>query len=278
LVKQRLYQSQWPKSLVEWTEGDTAYLSVVFTWDLPKAHMRAVWYRQLGYEVKAGGPACLLMPHYLADVALVNCGHPDVLWRHNPEATFTSRGCIRKCKFCAVPKIEGDLVQLKEWEPRRIICDNNLTACSWKHFCDVIDNLKGIKGIDFQGLDARLLIKPHADLLALLDIGIIRLAWDSMNDDPWRAITFLSRVGIPKSQIRIYVLIGFNDTPEDALYRLQTIRERGFLPLPQRYNPLDALVRDSYVGPNWTDSELTRYMRYWYNPQVWSVPFEEFDR
>ena len=42
----------WAKSLVEWTEDDTAYLSVVFTWDLPKAHMRAVWLREQGYEVK----------------------------------------------------------------------------------------------------------------------------------------------------------------------------------------------------------------------------------
>jgi len=276
MVKQALYRSQWPKSLVEWIEDNTAYLSVVFTWDLPKAFMRAVWYRQLGYDVRAGGPACLLMPYYLTSVAEVNCGYPNALMRHNPEATFTSRGCIRKCKFCAVPKIEGDLVQLKEWQPKRIICDNNLTACTWRHFCDVVEKLKSIKGIDFQGLDARLLTKRHADLLGLLDIDVIRLAWDDTNNDPWRAIAFLSKVGIPKSCIRIYVLIGFNDTPEDAQYRLQEVRKHGYLPLPQRYNPLDALERDTYVAPNWTKHELTRTMRYWYNPHVWSVPFEEF--
>jgi hypothetical protein len=44
-----------------------------------------------------------------------------------------------------------------------------------------------------------------------------------------------------------------------------------------RYNPLDSLVRDSYVGPGWTDRELTRYIRYWSNLRWFrAVPFEEF--
>jgi len=46
---------------------------------------------------------------------------------------------------------------------------------------------------------------------------------------------------------------------------------------PMRYNPLDSLVRDSYVGPNWTDRELTRFMRYWSNLRWFRhVPFDEF--
>lgn len=273
--------TEWPKSLVEWTEDDTAYLSVVFTWDLPKAHMRAVWLGQEGYQVKAGGPACLLMPDYLEDVGEVNGEQVNALWRHNPEATFTSRGCIRTCKFCAVPKIEGDLIELDNWKPRPIVCDNNLLACSQKHFDKVIDGLKGVKGVDFnQGLDARLLTQHHADRFAELDLSCLRLAWDSRDYEKWfrQAAEKLLKVGIPKSKIRVYILLGFDDTPEDALYRLEAVKDMGFLPNPQRYNPLDVLVRDTYVGPNWTNRELIRYMRYWYNPHVWSVPFEEFDR
>ena len=84
------------------------------------------------------------------------------------------------------------------------------------------------------------------------------------------------REGIPKRRIRVYVLIGFGDSPEDAEYRLRTIRQKGFLPCPQRYNPLGAMRRDAYVHKGWTDAELKRFMTYWYNPRLWSVPFEEF--
>ena len=268
----------WAKSLIEWTENRTAYLSVVFTWDLPKAYQRAAWLREEGYHVIAGGPAVKLMPDYLADVAEIGGEMDRVLARHNPEATFTSRGCIRKCKFCAVPKIEGDLVELEEWEPKPIVCDNNLTACSWRHFCKVIERCRNIQGVDFnQGLDSRLLGQDHADLLAALDLAVVRLAWDHIDNDPWQAVTFLRRAGIPKHKIRIYVLIGFDDTPEDALYRLETIRKKGYLPSPQRYNPLDTIERDTYVLSGWSEVELNRYMRYWARTRFFrSIPFKEF--
>jgi hypothetical protein len=40
----------WPGGLAEWTEGDTAYLSIAFTWRLNDAYSRACWYRQAGYN------------------------------------------------------------------------------------------------------------------------------------------------------------------------------------------------------------------------------------
>jgi len=220
----------------------------------------------------------LLMPNYLAEIAEVNGAGVDALWRHNPDATFTSRGCIRKCEFCAVPKIEGDLVELDEWEPKPIVCDNNLLACSKAHFDTVIDRLKGIERVDFQGLDARVLTEYHAARLTELDLGVIRVAWDetATEKSTWRGIYRLLGAGIPKRRVRVYVLIGFRDDPADALYRLERIRGAGLLPCPQRYNPLKAMSRDSHVGSGWMDSELTRFMRYWYSPRVWGVPFEEW--
>ena len=272
--------TSWSKSFVDWVEGGTAYLSVVFTWDLPKAHMRAVWLRQQGYEVRAGGPACLLMPDYLAEVADVNGCSADALWRHNPDATFTSRGCIRKCKFCAVPKIEGNLVELDKWEPKPIVCDNNLLACSVRHFDKVIDSLKDIKGVDFnQGLDARLLTQYHATRLAELDLKRLRLAWDdaAYGNAFMQGYERLRKAKIPKSKIIVYVLMGFNDTPEDAWFRLRTIRNMGILPFPMRYQPLNTLKKNSYVGKAWTHKELQRYMRYWSRLRyTGGIPFKEF--
>jgi len=269
---------EWSKRFLEWHTDHTAYLSVVFTWDLPDAYMRAVWLRMQGYDVQAGGPAVQLMPDYLASVATYGeC--PDAIAKHNPDATFTSRGCIRRCPFCAVWRIEGDLHELDSWPIRPMVCDNNLLACSQSHFDKVVDSLKPLKGIDFnQGLDARLLTAYHADRLAEIDC-IVRLAFDSVAYESqfMRAYEILRQAGITKHAIRVYVLVGYEDTPEDALYRLRTVANLGIDPNPMRYNPLDTMVRDSYVAPGWTDSELTRYVRYWANLRyLRAVPFEEF--
>ncbi len=40
----------WSKHPIEWTDGHGAYLSIAFTWNLPQAYSRCVWYRKLGYD------------------------------------------------------------------------------------------------------------------------------------------------------------------------------------------------------------------------------------
>jgi hypothetical protein len=268
----------WSGGFAEWTEGNTAFLSVPFTWELQNAHQRAVWLKAAGYHVRAGGPAVSLMPEYLTDVAEIG-GEVNALPHHNPNATFTSRGCIRRCPFCAVWRVEGELRELAEWEPKPIVCDNNLLACSMAHFDRVIDRLKPLAGIDFnQGLDARLLTKHHAGRLAELDC-MVRLAWDHIDygNDFMQAYERLRKAGIPKSRIRVYVLIGYKDKPEDALFRLRTVHNMGIKPNPMRYNPLDSLTRDAYVGEHWSDRLLIAYMRYWANLRFTeSVPFSEW--
>ena len=273
--------NQWSKTFAEWTDEDQhqAFLSVVFTWDLPAAHQRAVWLRQLGYQVHAGGPAVDLMPTYLAPTATCGNQMPDALSHHNPLATFTSRGCIRQCPFCAVWRTEGALQELDTWPIAPIICDNNLLACSRSHFDQVIDRLKPVPHIDFnQGLDARLLTDYHAGRLAELDC-IVRLAFDSVDYESsfMDAYQHLRNARFPKKQIRTYILIGFDDTPADALYRLQTVRALGIDPNPMRYNPLDAMQRDNHVTPPWTRYELRRTMRYWANLRYFGgIPFADF--
>jgi len=269
----------WLKRPVEFIHNGTARLSVAFTWDLPKAYQRAVWLGMEGQRVVAGGPAVALMPDYLAGVADVATDWPGALEHHNPYATFTSRGCIRRCSFCAVWRTEGELRELDDWPVRPIVCDNNLLACSRKHFDGVVDKLKPLSDIDFnQGLDARLLTEYHAGRLAELDC-MVRLAFDHVGTESQFLGAFqkLRDAGIPKSCIRVYVLVGHRDTPEDALYRLGLVHGLGLLPNPMRYNPLDALVRDAYVGENWTASEMRRFVRYWANLRYFGgIPFEEF--
>ena len=272
--------SQWSGGLAEWIDGaGTACLSVAFTWKLQDAYQRAVWLRAEGYKVRAGGPAVRVLPEYMAEIADCAGDCPDAIARHNPNATVTSRGCVWQCPFCVVPKTEGTLVELKAWPVRPIVCDNNLLACSVRHFDRVVDSLKPLKGIDFnQGLDARLLTQRHADRLAELDC-IVRLAWDRVQTggQVMRGIERLRKAQIPKARIQCYVLIGYDDTPEDALFRLRTLRNMGIRPNPMRYQPLDSVRRNQYVAPAWSDDELKRYMKYWSRLAYYdAIPFEEF--
>lgn len=275
-------EGMWPKKAIDWIKDGTAFVSVPFTWNLPQVYSRCVFLREQGYRVRAGGPAASLIPDYLAGVAEIG-GKVNALRHHNPDATFTSRGCVRKCSFCAVPRIEPDFVELDEWEPKPIICDNNLLACSRSHFDKVIDSLRGLKGIDFnQGLDARLLTDYHIGRITELDFSLIRLAWDDIGLERqiMRSIERLNRAGVHKKKIRVYVLMGYEDTPEDARYRLDTLRNLGIFPNPQRYQPLDALVKNGYVNEanGWTDRLLRKYVNY-YSRLIWHghVPLEEFD-
>ena len=277
----------WSKGIVEWQEGVTAFLSVPFTWDLPLAYSRAVGLKQQGFEVLAGGPAVDLMlnnPKLEAKVGLpgvAKCGgHIPALGRHNPEACFTSRGCIRKCRFCAVHRIEPVFEELEDWVPAPIVCDNNLLACSHAHFNRVVDRLVPIRGVDFnQGLDARLLEWHHIEGLQRLNIAKLRFAWDNAKEEEpvMFAIDAFKRTGFPRTKIFVYVLVNFGESPEEALYRCETLKAVGVRSFPQWYNPLDALKRNAYIAPEWTRPDLRRFTRYWTRQNWFSkIPYAEF--
>lgn len=268
----------WQSGLVDWVEGDEAFISCVFSWQIQQAYQKCVWHNQMGYRVTVGGPAIKYNPYLFAGFSTFDTGKVDALFHHNPNATFTSRGCIRKCKFCIVPNIEGDLKEIPNFEPRPIVCDNNLLACSRRHFDQVIDKLKPLKDIDFnQGLDIRLVQSYLASRLAELSLRCLRVSWDNVHytSSFMNGIDILTKY-IPKSLIRVYVLIGFNDTPDDALYRLKKVQQMGLLPFPMRYQPKDTHRKNAYVSPNWTNRELIRYMKYWSHRYLWGIPFEEF--
>lgn len=277
----RRANSNWSGGYIEWVERGIAHLSIIFSWQLTRAYQRAVWHRTMGRRVKAGGPAVDLNLDYLSDVA--DCGGSAMaIRRHNQQACFTTRGCIRQCAFCAVPTIEGEFRELNNIQLRPIVCDNNFLAASRRHFDFVVDGLKVFGDVDFnQGLDARLLTKYHAERLAELDFKWLRLAWDHVGTERqfMRAWETLRSAGVPAGKIAVYVLIGFHDTPEDALYRLDTVWNKlKSWPFPMRYQPLDAERRNCYVGAHWTDKKLKRYVKYWSNLRHLSgIPFAEYD-
>jgi len=259
---------QWRKGMASWEVGNTVYLSVVFTWHIAEA-LRVQ--EQSKKKVVIGGPAAKLL-----GINADPLPYP-VLPFHNPLATFTTRGCPNKCPFCAVPKIEGDLVELPTWEVKPMICDNNITAASKKHFDKVIDSLKPLPWVDFQGVDPGHFTDHHASRFSELKHPVIRFGFDHILCEH-RVVSAIERAkkhGI--KDIRVYVLFGCDDTPEDAQYRMELIKSLGAMPNPMRYQPLNARHKDEYIDQNWTKDQLKSTMRYW-SRQNWleHIPYDEY--
>jgi hypothetical protein len=269
-----------------WREGAKEYISVVFSWDIPimEAHIKQ---QAIGVEVRfVGGPAILISHKYRQKIGLFENGvwfvgrKDGVLQRHNSLATRTTEGCPNNCSFCFVGRIHPRFIEHDDFPVLPIICDDNMLACSQKHFDRVIDKLKKLEWCDFnQGLDARLLTQHHADRFAELKKPLIRLAWDGIGSESKiiSAVTKLRKSGIPRKHIQCYVLFGYCDTPENTLHRLETLwHGLGIKPNPMRYQGFSK-CKNEFISKSWTHKELDRYMSYWSNLRfTGGVPFDEY--
>ena len=272
------YDSGWAKRVVQVRKDSTLYLSVPFTWLVNEARSLAEAHRG---PVVAGGPGLELLHPGGVDWAATPERPPfDVLRLHHPDATFTTRGCPRRCAFCAVPRLEGEFRELNDWRPARLVCDSNFLAASREHIECVIERLSGLRGVDFnQGLDARLFKPWHARLLKKLRGVKVRFSCDRPADErATRRAIDICRAS--KLSIRgVYVLIGYKDTFKKARKRLDTVRGWGVRPFPMRYQPLDATEKNAYLPKGWTGLQmrlvLSYYMRLRY---VEHIPFEDYAR
>lgn len=238
----------WPKDLTVWEADRVGFISVPFTWLLPRAQ---AWIDGAWPNIDrwvAGGPAVDLMPEYLKGAA-VGGEMPGALQRVNPFATRTSIGCPRRCEFCAIGRrrIEPEFRELPDWPAGRVVMDNNLLATSRGHFGRVIDRLKAEPWCDLQGVDPHFVTAWHAGRLAELRRPRIRLGLDDQGDvNVWaRAVELLHRAGIPKRSIRTYVLIGYGDNPREAWRLCEAVEALGYTASPLWYHPLDAMRRNA---------------------------------
>jgi hypothetical protein len=277
--------SDWVKGILNWREARTGYLSIPFSWLLPGALEITRAPNLFIDNWVVGGPATFMVPGFFKDEknVTVRDSYPGVLQKTNPLATRTTIGCPRRCEYCAIGRglVEpGGFRELDDWPDLPLVCDNNLLHASTRHFDKVIDRLKKHDEVGInQGLDAALMTQYHANRLAELNM-VVRLAWDDSRHDKelLRAITYLRKAKVPRRKIRCYVLIGYKDSPEDARHRFETLwYGLGIRTFPMRYVPPGHMSK-FYVDPDskWTDAELKRFMKYWSQAKLWSVPFDEF--
>jgi hypothetical protein len=176
-----------------------------------------------------------------------------------------TRGCIRKCAFCAVKRLEPQFEYLASIRPqiveahRRIVMwDNNLLASP--NSGNILQELvESGKEVDFcQGLDIRLIDREFLDHVSRLKFKILRFAYDvrGIKRTVARHVQSLADVGVRPRDIFFYVLYNFRDSPDVLLEKIQDIMELGCVAYPMRYEPLDSLKRGSHTGANWDARSL----------------------
>jgi len=156
---------------------------------------------------------------------------------------FTTRGCIRKCPFCIVPKKEGmvrvvgNLLDLWDGKARDVVLmDNNILALP-EHFKIICQQARENKiRLDFnQGLDHRLLTDDLCVELKSIRHIEYRFSFDNPTTLPTvkRAIRLLKEHGLSPSMW--FVLVGFDTTFEQDLDRLNFLKNSGQDAFVQRF-------------------------------------------
>jgi hypothetical protein len=205
---------------------------------------------------------------------------------HDAYFTYASRGCIRKCSFCGVPKLEGEQRDTESlsgvvrgiedlYGPKKdlILMDNNVVASG--RFKEIVAEIRDLgftagaklkrgkqpvqRRVDFnQGVDARILCKDPMFLRELSTICIrpLRIAFDHIGlVKPYsQAIRYACDAGL--TELSNYMLYNFHDSPEDLFQRMRlnvTLNEElgvRIFSFPMRFQPTDLPDR-SHVGEKW---------------------------
>ena len=200
---------------------------------------------------------------------------------------YASRGCVRKCAFCGVPKLEGAQREMpplqslvrgvdRAYGPKKdlVLMDNNITASA--RYKEVIAEIRDLgftpnakferngmkpvkRRVDFnQGIDARILAKSPMFLreMATICISPLRIAFDHLGLRKVYEIAIRMAADNGINSLSNYMLYNFMDTPVDLYERMRLnidlneelgIRIWSF---PMRYQPVTLKDR-SHIGKNW---------------------------
>jgi hypothetical protein len=223
--------SSWHKGegdSVEWynpfNQHDIVYMSKIFSftpdygqWITNTKHIRK---GGTGYDLSS------VLPEEMEFVTPDYSLYPNI--DHKTAYGFLTRGCPNKCKWCVVPRKEGNIRPYMDVDDvavdgrtNLVLMDNNVIACDYglEQIQKIID--RGYR-VDFnQALDARLVTDDIAKLLAKVKwMDVIRLGCDTPKQikECEEAMRMIDEYrGKPASYL-MYMMIG-NDFNE-ALSRL----------------------------------------------------------
>ena len=264
-------------------DPDLIYVTSLFTYSWREVHKAVHFYKDYFPNTKVwlGGVYASIMPEHAATSGAdyVHKGIFEKAESYSPaydmlekpwngSIIFSSRGCIRNCRFCAVPKIEGKSSRLEDSikkfvsdeHTRIIFFDNNiLGARNWRNIFDELIEIG--KKVDFnQGLDARLITSESAEKIVQLKMDKIRIAYDSksMGKLIERGVKHLKNAGISPRKIFAYTLFNFTDTPKDFFERVRQLLNWGVVSYPMNFQPVYSLDKNKYISPNWSSAELQK--------------------
>jgi hypothetical protein len=251
------------------------------------SHDAALWRaesaRNLGYAVRVGGPGVFTAKRAreFDGIAQVGGDVPGVQTRHNPMATKATTGCSKLCFFCIVPRMEGPIKFLPEFEPRPVLTDNNLSAID-ADYQDYI--VRRYREADVPLLDANSGFEPETFDEEVFD------RWEPINKGPWRfgldetgeteevdrVIKMLKRRGVAAKRIRPYVMIG-HEPYEECMARIQKVWDLGGEPYVQYIIKLNARKKEPWIQHDWTAERLIKVQK-WVNSHAWrTVPLADFN-
>ncbi len=145
---------------------------------------------------------------------------------------YLTRGCPNKCRWCIVPKKEGNIHPYRDWRDlvrsdtdKLVLMDNNILACEYG-----INQLESLISSGYridlnQGMDARLVNDHIADILSKINwIRFIRFSCDQQAqiEPVKRAIDHLGRYGVKPYRIFIYLLVTADI--RDAMERVEALK------------------------------------------------------
>lgn len=227
--------------LVEWADPlfggyDKVFMSKVFTFtpDNTDIYNCEVIKGGTGYDIKSKLPDEIESFNRLDYSIYPKCDY---------SILFYSRGCIRQCPFCLVREKEGyihpvDPDNLNPNGKHIEVLDNNFFANpEWK---SAIDHLMSINlPVNLHGVDVRIMTEEHAYYLNKLKLQTnIHIAWDLPQIDLTDKLREVTKY-IKPYKLTCYVLVGFNSTMEQDLYRLRRLKELGITPFVQPYRDFD---------------------------------------
>ena len=235
--------SHWHKSqgdTVEWYlemgEYDVVYMSKIFDFSpMPQYPIKNLISGGTGYDYKIKLPPEIEASDY--DYSI----YPA----HKYSIAYYSKGCVRSCGFCIVPKSEGDILSVK---PKNLnpngtwlyVMDNNFFSNpEWK---SAVKHIKSTKlPVRFDGIDIRLLTEEMAYELNSIKLkGYVHIAWDYPKDRVDLEIERVLSYGTVKAyKFLCYVLVGNKTTEDDDMYRIERLRELGVDPYVMPMNKKD---------------------------------------